>query len=79
MSASKTVVDVKDLSVQLQRENGAARPILSAVTFSLAEDQVIGIIGESGSGKTVLSRALVNWIRTRSRSLPAVFYTMDGT
>lgn len=63
MSASKTVVEVKDLSVQLQRENGAARPILSAVTFSLAEDQVIGIIGESGSGKTVLSRALVNWIR----------------
>ncbi len=63
MSASKTVVEVKDLSVQLQRENGAARPILSAVNFSLAEDQVIGIIGESGSGKTVLSRALVNWIR----------------
>jgi peptide/nickel transport system ATP-binding protein len=63
MSASKTVVEVKDLSVQLQRENGAARLILSAVTFSLAEDQVIGIIGESGSGKTVLSRALVNWIR----------------
>jgi peptide/nickel transport system ATP-binding protein len=63
MSASKTVLEVKDLSVQLQREFGAARLILSAVTFSLAEDQVIGIIGESGSGKTVLSRALVNWIR----------------
>jgi peptide/nickel transport system ATP-binding protein len=63
MSAGKTVIEVKDLSVQLQRENGAARPILSTVTFSLAEDQVIGIIGESGSGKTVLSRALVNWIR----------------
>jgi peptide/nickel transport system ATP-binding protein len=63
MSASKTVLEVKDLTVQLQREYGAVRPILSAVTFSLAEDQVIGIIGESGSGKTVLSRALVNWIR----------------
>jgi peptide/nickel transport system ATP-binding protein len=63
MSASKTVLEVKDLTVQLQREYGAARTILSAVTFSLAEDQVIGIIGESGSGKTVLSRALVNWIR----------------
>ena len=63
MSASKTVLEVKDLTVQLQREYDAARPILSAVTFSLAEDQVIGIIGESGSGKTVLSRALVNWIR----------------
>jgi peptide/nickel transport system ATP-binding protein len=63
MSASKTVLEVKDLSVQLQREYGAGRLILSAVTFSLAEDEVIGIIGESGSGKTVLSRALVNWIR----------------
>jgi peptide/nickel transport system ATP-binding protein len=33
------------------------------VSFTLAKDEVIGIIGESGSGKTVLSHALVNWVR----------------
>jgi peptide/nickel transport system ATP-binding protein len=63
MSERKIVLEVKDLSVQRQRGEGRGTPILSDVTFTLSQDEVIGIIGESGSGKTVLSRALVNWIR----------------
>jgi peptide/nickel transport system ATP-binding protein len=63
MTARNVVLEVKDLSVQLQRGKGPVIPILSDVSFTLASDEVLGIIGESGSGKTVLSRALVNWIR----------------
>jgi oligopeptide/dipeptide ABC transporter ATP-binding protein len=63
MSARKVVLEVKGLSVQLQRGKGPAVQILSDVALTLAQDEVIGIIGESGSGKTVLSRALVNWVR----------------
>jgi len=63
MSARKVVLEVKGLSVQLQRGEDPAAEILSDVAFTLAQDEVIGIIGESGSGKTVLSRALVNWVR----------------
>jgi peptide/nickel transport system ATP-binding protein len=63
MSARTIVLKVEGLSVQLQRGEGRAAPILSDVAFTLAQDEVIGIIGESGSGKTVLSRALVNWVR----------------
>ena len=63
MSARQVLLEVKDLSVQLQRGGSQARSVLSDVAFTLAKDEVIGIIGESGSGKTVLSRALVNWVR----------------
>ena len=63
MSERQVLLEVKDLSVQLQRGGSQARPVLSDVAFTLAKDEVIGIIGESGSGKTVLSRALVNWVR----------------
>jgi peptide/nickel transport system ATP-binding protein len=53
---------VQDLSVELRR-GAETRPILRNVSFELAERKVLGIIGESGSGKSVLSRALVNWVR----------------
>lgn len=40
-----------------------ARTLLSGVTFDVQAKSVLGIIGESGSGKTLLARALVNWVR----------------
>src|SRR5690606_36318875 len=38
------------------------RPLVKDITFDLAPREIVGIIGASGSGKSVLSRALVNWI-----------------
>lgn len=62
MSTPGELLRVSDLSVQLRVGRGPTQMVLSDVSFTLGEHQVIGIIGESGSGKTVLSRALVNWI-----------------
>jgi peptide/nickel transport system ATP-binding protein len=56
-----TLLKVRNLIVTLEAK-GASRRLVSDVSFDLKEQQVLGIIGESGSGKTVLSRALVNWI-----------------
>ena len=50
---------MRGISVDLVRRGGR-EPILRDVSFELRERQVLGIIGESGSGKTVLSRVLVN-------------------
>ena len=53
------ILRVRDLSVGIA---GSARPILTDVSFDLAPREILGIIGASGSGKTVLSRAIVNWL-----------------
>lgn len=58
---AEIVLKVRRLSVDLAAEN-RIRPILRDISFDLHEREVFGIIGRSGSGKTVLSRALVNWI-----------------
>lgn len=58
----KPFLIVDDLSVELRRGD-VRRAILNKVSLELTEREVLGIIGESGSGKSVLSRALVNWIR----------------
>lgn len=54
------VLKVENLGIALR--DAGQRQILRDVSFEVASDEVLGIIGESGSGKTVLSRALVNWL-----------------
>jgi len=55
------VMQVSNLSIGIAGKAGV-KPILTDISFDIAPKSVLGIIGESGSGKTVLSRALVNWI-----------------
>lgn len=61
MTEPNPILQVRDLSVALKTETGK-RPVLDQVSLDLHENEVLGIIGESGSGKTVLSRAMVNWV-----------------
>jgi peptide/nickel transport system ATP-binding protein len=52
------ILQIKDVSIDLVRR-GESRPVLRHVSFDLNEQQVLGIIGESGSGKTVLARLAI--------------------
>ncbi|MBR0898987.1 ABC transporter ATP-binding protein [Bradyrhizobium tropiciagri] len=58
--APAAILSAESLSVNAR--NAAGRPLLDDISFTLARGQVIGVIGESGSGKTLLARALVNWL-----------------
>lgn len=51
------LLDVRGLTVA-----SAERTILEDVSLTLAPRSILGVIGESGAGKTVLARALVNWL-----------------
>ncbi|MGD0916161.1 MAG: ABC transporter ATP-binding protein [Thermodesulfobacteriota bacterium] len=57
-----TILKVSGVSVDLIRAD-EQRPILKNISFELNKGQVLGIIGESGSGKSVLSNTVANWIR----------------
>lgn len=61
MTNTQPILQVKDLTIDLVQPKGGRR-ILDHVSLQLHANEVLGIIGESGSGKTVLSRALVNWV-----------------
>ena len=60
-SPNQTLLSVRKLCVGASVE-GALRPILRDVSFDLKERQILGIIGETGSGKSVLSRAVAAWL-----------------
>lgn len=60
--ATEPLLSVENLRISLGSD-ASARLLLSDIAFRVEPKSVLGIIGESGSGKTLLSRALVNWVR----------------
>ncbi len=57
MTAEQDTLQVRNLTVGLSGEKQTE--ILSGLSFDLKAGQTLGIIGEAGSGKTVLAKALV--------------------
>ncbi|GGE05096.1 glutathione ABC transporter ATP-binding protein [Aureimonas endophytica] len=60
-SSNGSVLSVRDLSVGLALP-GREREILKGISFDVAPREIVGVVGASGAGKTVLSKAVVNWI-----------------
>ncbi|MDU6831486.1 MAG: ABC transporter ATP-binding protein [Bradyrhizobium sp.] len=55
------LLELRNMTVALGRSE-TAKVILDDVSFSLAPREIVGVVGASASGKTVLSRAAVNWL-----------------
>ena len=62
MLNSNSLLSVQGLSVGL--DNDPSTMILYDVSLELGAGKVLGLIGEAGSGKTVLAKALVNGLTT---------------
>jgi len=60
MDDRSRILAVENLSVGSVRLGSA--PILDNISFSLDTSEILGIYGESGAGKSILSRALANWL-----------------
>ena len=60
------LLEVRDLSVVIDRDEGLVRP-LNGVSFSIAAGQAVGIVGESGCGKTMTANALLRILPPASR------------
>ena len=60
-SQAPSLLSVRDLSVVADLADGP-RTIVDRVSFDLEPRQILAVIGESGSGKTVLARALASWL-----------------
>ena len=54
---TKPLLEVRDLAVSFETERGRAR-VLDGVTFQLNAGETLGLVGESGCGKSVTSLAI---------------------
>jgi peptide/nickel transport system ATP-binding protein len=53
------LLSVRHLSVNLSRK-GAKLPVLNDVSFDVAPGEVLGVVGESGAGKSVAGAAIID-------------------
>ena len=58
-NSQANLLEVKNLSVSFA---GAAAPALQGISFSLQAGEIIGIVGETGAGKSVLARAIIDML-----------------
>src|SRR5699024_10306231 len=62
MEKRKTILDVKDLQTSFFTDNGEI-PAVDHVDFHIREGDVLGIVGESGCGKSVTSLSVMGLVR----------------
>lgn len=60
-TAAEPVIDVEDLSVRFAVDEGTLKAV-DGVSFAIEEQQVFGLIGESGCGKTVTAQSLMRLV-----------------
>jgi peptide/nickel transport system ATP-binding protein len=69
------LLDVHNLSVQLQTQRGPAKAVRD-LSFSLEKGQTLGLIGESGCGKSITAMALMGLLPERALSSGSIAF--DG-
>ena len=61
MTEKPLLVEIKDLHVQFDVRDGIIKAVDGA-TFEIRRGQTVGVIGESGCGKSVTARAVMNMV-----------------
>jgi oligopeptide/dipeptide ABC transporter ATP-binding protein len=77
---SDILLEVKDLHVSFFLTEGIVRAV-NGVNFQIDRGQTLGIVGESGCGKSVTARAILNMVRRPGRILSGEinYYGRSGT
>lgn len=63
---SNLLIEVKNLEVRFFLSEGTIRAV-NGVSFNIEQGKTLGIVGESGCGKSVTARAILNMVRPPGR------------
>ncbi len=64
--ADATLLDVRDLVVEFPTRRGVLRA-LDGISFSIARGEVLGVVGESGAGKSLTGAAIIGLLEPPGR------------
>lgn len=67
LTAPPPLISVQNLCLTGRRGRGPETPIVTNVSFDVAEGEMLALIGESGSGKTSIALALTGYARQGCR------------
>ncbi|HWU19822.1 MAG TPA: ABC transporter ATP-binding protein [Devosia sp.] len=73
-----SLLDIRDLAVSFDTASGRIQA-LSGVSFSLERGEVLALLGESGSGKSVTASAIMDLVPNPPGSVDSGSISFDGT
>lgn len=65
--AEHAILDVRGLSVDLERPEGDVAPLVANAQLSIGAGEIVGLLGESGSGKSMFAKAVMGLLPPRTR------------
>ncbi len=66
IGANHALLELRDLSVDFETEQGTAR-VVDRLSYRIDRDETVGIVGESGCGKSVTARAVMGLVESPGR------------
>ena len=73
----ENIIEVKNLTVDIKRKHEADVPLIKGINFSVPKGKILGIIGESGSGKSITMKSLLG-ILPKFVTATTDSYSYDG-
>jgi peptide/nickel transport system ATP-binding protein len=73
----ENVIEVKNLAVSIPMDEGLLTPV-RGISFSIAEGEVLGIVGESGCGKSLTSKAILGINDKKCKTSGEILFTQEG-
>ena len=75
---SNTLVEIDSLRIDVKVTRKRRLTIVNSATFDIQPGELLGLIGESGSGKTMLCRSLVGTLQRRGAYIQSGSLKFDG-
>ena len=76
--SEQPLVIIDGLKIDVRLTRAKRLPIVDTATFDVQRGEIIGLIGESGSGKTMLCRSLVGTLHRRGAYIASGKLVFDG-
>lgn len=67
IATEASLLDIRNLQIRLRRTRGAGLSVLDGVSLTVERGETIGIVGESGCGKSVLSLSILGLLPSAMR------------
>lgn len=64
----ETVIEIENLTIAYETRKGDVEAVKD-VSFSVREGETVGLVGESGCGKSTIAFGIVNFIRPERKNI----------